>query len=137
MENLLPSYFCSSSFTLQPNYRKSNFSFSLVLVSDNGYLDFVLGLDYFLFIYRKQTSIALKQRDRICLNNMKCQFRYSVFSSTFAFVLSHVFFSGSRALFMGLTCTFFSQNNFKIRFYGTIHTFKNYFVTMFSAFIFQ
>ena len=41
---------------------------------------------------------------------------------------------GSRALFMGLASTFFSRNNFKTGFHSTIHTFKNYFVTVFSAF---
>ena len=41
---------------------------------------------------------------------------------------------GSHALFMGLASTFFSKNNFKTRFHGTIHTFKNYFTTMFSVF---
>ena len=51
-----------------------------------------------------------------------------------AFVL---FFSGSCALFMGPTSTFFSKNNFKIGSHGTIHTFKNYFTIVFLAFNFQ
>ena len=55
--------------------------------------------------------------------------------STFAFYLNWCgFFSGSCVLFMGLVNTFFNKNNFKIGSYGTIHTFKIYFVTMFSIF---
>ena len=45
-----------------------------------------------------------------------------------------VFFSGSRALFMGPVITFFSKNNFKTGSHGTIYTFKNYFATVFSVF---
>ena len=36
--------------------------------------------------------------------------------------------------FMGHASTFFRKNNFKTRSHGTIHTFKNYFVTVFSVF---
>ena len=43
------------------------------------------------------------------------------------FQLHPTFFSGSRALFIGLASTFFSKNNFKTGSYGTIHIFKNYF----------
>jgi len=46
------------------------------------------------------------------------------------------FFSGSRALFTGLASTFFQKNNFKTGSHGTIHTFKNYFVKVFSVFSF-
>ena len=42
--------------------------------------------------------------------------------------------SGSRELFTRLISTFFNKNNFKIRSYGNIHTFKIYFVTIFSVF---
>ena len=42
--------------------------------------------------------------------------------------------SGSRALFTGLTNTFFSTKNFKTRLHDTIHIFKNYFATVFSVF---
>ena len=41
---------------------------------------------------------------------------------------------GSRALFMGPVTIFFRKNDFKTRSHGTIHTFKNYFVTVFSVF---
>jgi len=44
------------------------------------------------------------------------------------------FFCGSYALFMGPTNTEFSKNNYKTGSHGTIHTFKNYFVTVFSVF---
>ena len=48
-----------------------------------------------------------------------------------------VFFSGSCSLFMGPVSTFLKKkNNFKTGFYGTFHTFKNYFVTVFSIFSF-
>ena len=45
--------------------------------------------------------------------------------------------SGSRALFTGLTSVEFSKIFIKIGSHGTIHTFKNYFATMFSIFSFQ
>ena len=48
-----------------------------------------------------------------------------------------VLICGSRALFMGSSITFFSKNNFKFGSHDTIHTFKNYFVTVFSVFNFQ
>ena len=47
------------------------------------------------------------------------------------------FFSGSCALFMRLVGTFFSKNNFKTTFHGTIYTFKNYFAIVFLVFSFQ
>ena len=37
----------------------------------------------------------------------------------------------------GICKYFFQKNNFKIGFYSTIHTFKNYFITVFSVFNFQ
>ena len=45
--------------------------------------------------------------------------------------------SGSRALFTGPTNTFFSKIFIKTGFYDTIHTFKNYFVTVFLIFNFS
>ena len=42
--------------------------------------------------------------------------------------------SGSHALFTRLTSMEFSKIFIKIGFHGTIHTFKNYFVTIFSVF---
>ena len=50
------------------------------------------------------------------------------------FQLRYAFFNGSRALFMGPASTLFSKKNFKTESHGTIHTFKNYFVTIFSVF---
>ena len=47
------------------------------------------------------------------------------------------FLCGSHALFTGPANTFFSKNNFKTKSHGIIHTFKNYFATMFSLFNFQ
>ena len=44
------------------------------------------------------------------------------------------FSSGSRALFTGSASTLFKKKNFKIGSYSTIHTFKNYIVTVFSIF---
>ena len=44
---------------------------------------------------------------------------------------------GSRALFTKSANTSLSKNNFKIRTYNTIHTFKNYSVTVFTVFSFQ
>jgi len=44
------------------------------------------------------------------------------------------FFYGSHALFTGLTSTEKHKSNFKIGSHSTIHTFKNYFVTVFSIF---
>ena len=46
-------------------------------------------------------------------------------------------FSGSRALFLGLTTSFFNKIFIKNRFHGTIHIFKNYFTTVFLIFNFQ
>ena len=44
------------------------------------------------------------------------------------------FSSGSHALFMRPTSTLFRKKNFKTGSHDTIHTFKNYFVTVFSVF---
>ena len=43
------------------------------------------------------------------------------------------FFSEFRILFMGPESTLLKKN-FKIGSYSTIHTFKNYFITVFSVF---
>ena len=48
-----------------------------------------------------------------------------------------MFLCGSCVLFTGLVNTFFNNFFFKTGFHGTIHTFKNYFTTMFSFFSFQ
>ena len=43
--------------------------------------------------------------------------------------------SGSRVLFTGPVSNFFNKNkNFKTGSHGTIHTFKNYFATVFLVF---
>ena len=48
------------------------------------------------------------------------------------------FSSGSHALFMGPIGTLFKEKkNFKTGSYSIIHTFKNYFATVFSIFSFQ
>ena len=44
------------------------------------------------------------------------------------------FFSGFRALFTRSASTSFSKKNFKTGSHGIIHTFKNYFVTVFLVF---
>ena len=44
------------------------------------------------------------------------------------------FFCGSREQFMGPVNTDFNKFFFKTEFYGTIHTFKNYFITIFIVF---
>ena len=44
------------------------------------------------------------------------------------------FFCGSHALFKGLASTDFNKFNFKTESHDTIHTFKNYFATVFSVF---
>ena len=50
------------------------------------------------------------------------------------FLSAAAFFCRSHALFTGSTSTSFTKNNFKIGSYSTIHTFKNYFVTVFLIF---
>ena len=50
------------------------------------------------------------------------------------FLSAAAFFLWVRALFTGPTSTFFTKNNFKTEFHGTIHTFKNYFPIVFSVF---
>ena len=54
----------------------------------------------------------------------------------FFFIEKHVSMlsSGSCALFMGPTNLFFQQTFIKNEFQGTIHTFKNYFTTVFLVF---
>ena len=47
------------------------------------------------------------------------------------------FFCGSRALFTRPASMDFSKINFKTKSHDTIHTFKNYFATIFSIFSFQ
>ena len=47
------------------------------------------------------------------------------------------FLCGSHALFIRPTSTDFSKFFFKTGSHGTIHTFKNYFTTVFSVFSFQ
>ena len=54
------------------------------------------------------------------------------FQKRVSMVLCHT--NGSRALFTGPTNLFFSKNFIKNWSYGTIHTFKNYFATVFLIF---
>ena len=49
-------------------------------------------------------------------------------------VCVNVLSSGSHALFIGPASTKFGKINFKTVSHGTIHVFKNYFVTVFSVF---
>ena len=65
---------------------------------------------------------------------MKAHLVYIWIMVKITFQLRPTFFSGSHALFTESTSTFFSKNNFNTGSYGTIHTFKNYFDTMFSVF---
>ena len=58
----------------------------------------------------------------------------SFWEACFACFLTEVFFSRSRVLFTRPSSTIFSEKNFKTRFHGTIHTFKIYFITVFSIF---
>ena len=51
------------------------------------------------------------------------------------FQLRCAFFNGFGALFTGPASTLFSKKNFKTESHGTIHTFKNYFATVFSTII--
>ena len=60
---------------------------------------------------------------RVCLDSIQ-HLEFCVFNV----------FSGSRALFIRPASTFFHKNNFKIGSHSTIHTFKNYFATLFSDF---
>ena len=53
-----------------------------------------------------------------------------------AFPSGSVFSCGSHALFTGPTSTMFCNFFFKIGSHDTIHTFKNYFTTVFSVFNF-
>ena len=62
---------------------------------------------------------------RICLDRAKKRFQ-----------LCWVFFSEFYALFTRPANILFNKKNFKIRFYSTIYTFKNYFTTVFSIFSF-
>ena len=62
---------------------------------------------------------------RICLDRAKKRFQ-----------LCWVFFSEFYALFTRPANILFNKKNFKIRFYSTIHAFKNYFATIFSVFSF-
>ena len=60
---------------------------------------------------------------RVCLDSIQ-HLEFCVFNV----------FSGSRALFIRPASTFFHKNNFKTGSHSTIHTFKNYFATLFSVF---
>ena len=62
-------------------------------------------------------------------------YQASVFLFLSAFLLFWV--SEFRALFMKLTNLFFNKIFIKNEFHSIIHTFKNYFVTVFSIFSFQ
>ena len=87
----------------------------------------------FTFIYStfsKKISISAK------LTNPKQTLSERLDITKMIFQLRQTFFSGSCTLFTGLASTFFSKNNFKTRFHGTIYTFKNYFGTIFFVFNF-
>ena len=61
--------------------------------------------------------------------------RLGLDSNAFALLCASTFiFYRSRALFTELTSTEFIRYNFKTGSHGTIHTFKNYFVIVFSIF---
>ena len=63
----------------------------------------------------------------------RCEFKLSSLACVcvLLFLRLHLHFPESRALFTGFASTEFDKCNFKIGFYNTIHTFKNYFVTAF------
>ena len=64
-----------------------------------------------------------------------CQWlRFGFFFFEKSVSLDYVLFNGSRALFMGLTSTLLKKKNFKNGSHSIIHTFKNYFTTVFSIF---
>ena len=64
-------------------------------------------------------------------------FSVSLDSTDIQTQLRLVFFEGPTALFMRPVSTEKRKSNFKIESHSTIHTFKNYFATMFSVFNFQ
>ena len=64
-------------------------------------------------------------------------FSVSLDSTDIQTQLCLAFFEGPTALFMGPASTEKRKSNFKIGSHSTIHTFKNYFATMFSVFNFQ
>ena len=59
---------------------------------------------------------------RLTINQRSLRLDCTEIISVYAFRL----FSDFCALFTELSSTFFSKNNFKIEFHGTINTFKNY-----------
>ena len=63
-------------------------------------------------------------------------FSVSLDSTDIQTQLRLAFFEGPTALFMGPVSTEKRKSNFKIESHSTIHTFKNYFATMFSVFNF-
>ena len=74
----------------------------------------------------------------VCLLRTPPSNKVHLASIWISFAFSHgwhlAFLCGSRALFMGPASTYFSKFFFKTRSHDTIHTFKNYFVTVFSVF---
>ena len=64
-------------------------------------------------------------------------FFFFFYARVLAFMRQYALFSGSRALFTRPTSTLFRKKNIKNESHGTIHTFKNYFVTVFSIFSFN
>ena len=65
-------------------------------------------------------------------------FSFLAFSSLFFFFSPHLLtFQRQNSLFMNSACTIHAFKNIKNESHGTIHTFKNYFATVFSVFSFS
>ena len=73
---------------------------------------------------------------RLCFCICICVFLFSLFSRVFYFLRQITLFITVHTLFMGPIAILF-RKIITNRSYGTIHTFKNYFVTVFSVFSFS
>ena len=70
----------------------------------------------------------------IVFHLLRLRFPFFFMHAFQSFRRQYVLFSGSHALFTEPTNLFFNKNFIKNESHGTIHTFKNYFVTVFSVF---
>ena len=78
-----------------------------------------------------------KRKKKFRSKLLKCHSSWVWIAARLRCFANLAFFCGFCVLFTESTSTEFSKYNFKTLSHGTIHTFKNYFVTVFSVFNFQ
>ena len=114
-------------------FGKFNTSLSGVI----SYVNIILQMSYIVTSHQSITAMKLYLSERLDRNYLRlafCVFLFFLFLFSTRFSFQETNFT-VHALFTGSTATLFKKN-IKNRLHSTIHTFKNYFITIFSIFSF-